>query len=114
MTTNTTGKKINLTKFQELEMRIGFVRSASEVEGSDKLLMLTIDIGEKEITVVSGIGKKYKMQDLEGTNVVVLVNLEPRDIMGIRSEGMILAADGKEGPILLSITGDVSPGTAIR
>ncbi len=107
-------KTINLSQFQEIDIRAGIVRSVKKVEGSEKLLILTVDMGKKEISIVSGIGKRYKENDLAGSVVAVVVNLEPRDIMGMRSEGMILAIDEKEGPVIITADKEVLPGTRIR
>ncbi len=110
----TVKKKINLSKFQEMDIRAGIVRSVKKVEGSEKLLILGVDMGKEEISVVSGIGKEYKENDLAGSVVVVVVNLEPRDVMGIRSEGMILAVDDKSGPVILTVDKEISPGSRVR
>ncbi len=107
-------KNLNISKFQEMDIRAGVVRSVKKVDKSDKLLILSVDIGEKEISIVSGIGKEYKEKDIVGLTVAVIVNLDARDILGIRSEGMILSADGEKGPVLLTTEKDVPPGKRIK
>ena len=87
--------------------------AAERVEGSDKLLRLQIDLGEPR-QILSGIGKAYAPEDLVGKRVVIIANLEPRSMMGFESQGMLLAASSTDGkPVILSIAGDVAPGTQI-
>ncbi|MEW6329815.1 MAG: methionine--tRNA ligase, partial [Candidatus Micrarchaeota archaeon] len=83
------------------------------VEGSGKLLKLVVDIGTEERQLVAGIAEYYAPEALIGKNIVVLANLEPKMIRGIPSNGMILAADGGRVSIL-TVDGDVLPGTPVR
>jgi methionyl-tRNA synthetase len=82
---------ISIKDFQAVELRVGEVKTAEAVPGADKLLKLTVDIGEETRTMVAGIALSYRPEDLIGKNVVVVVNLEPAVIRGVRSEGMLLA-----------------------
>jgi len=82
---------ISLKDFQKLDLRIAQIAAAEAVPGADKLLKLTVDIGEEQRTMVAGIALSYRPQELVGKKVLVIVNLEPATIRGIRSEGMILA-----------------------
>lgn len=76
--------------------------AAERVEGSGKLLKLQVDVGEMR-QIVSGIAKEYAPEDLVGKSVIVIANLDPRMMMGLESQGMILAAHGADGaPILIS------------
>ncbi len=105
---------ITYEDFSKLDIRIGKITEAERIEGSDKLLLLSVDLGEgKDRRLVAGIGRSYDPADLEGRQVVVLANLEPREIMGYESQGMILASGGSEGPVILSVTGDVEPGSRV-
>ncbi len=105
---------INFEHFSKLDIRIGSIREAEAVEGSQKLIILLVDVGEKEdIQLVAGIGNSYNPADLEGRQVAVLVNLEPRMIMGHRSQGMILASEGGEGPVIISPLSPVEPGSRV-
>lgn len=90
-------ENIKFEDFTKLDIRIGEVKSASKVEGADKLLKLSVDLGEeRERIIVSGISKHYPEPEfLVGIQVPVLTNLEPRKIMGIESEGMILYVVGE-------------------
>ena len=79
--------------FSKMDIRIGTILTAERVPKTDKLLKLTIDTGIDQRTVVSGIAAYYKPEDIIGQQVSILVNLEPRKIKGIESQGMILMAE---------------------
>lgn len=82
---------ITIKDFQRLDLRIGEILSAEAVPGADKLLKLVVDIGAEERTLVAGIALSYRPDELIGKQVVVVTNLEPATIRGVRSEGMLLA-----------------------
>ncbi len=88
---------ITYADFEKLEMRIGTIVGCKEVEGSEKLLNLTVDLGAElgSRTILSGIKKYFKIEELIGTQVLVLANLEPKKMMGLESQGMILMGVGK-------------------
>lgn len=104
---------INLDEFKKSELRVGKVISAERVEGSEKLLRLQVDLGETR-QILSGIAKAYAPEDLIGKQVVIIANLEPRQMMGFESQGMLLAASGADGkPVILTIDGEVPAGTSV-
>ena len=105
---------INFDDFKKLEIRIGKILSAEKVEGTDKLLRLEIDFGAEKRQIVAGIAESYQPDQIIGRQVPVLMNLEPRTIRGVESQGMILAASVDGKPILLHPDGDVPPGTVVR
>ncbi len=92
---------INYDEFKKLDMRIGIIKTAEKKEGSDKLLVLNIEIGEETRQILSGIAKFYSPEDLIGKRVLVLCNLAPRMIMGLESQGMLLCAVDKEDNVAL-------------
>jgi len=94
-------------------MQVGRVLSASPVPGADRLYQLQIDVGTRTLTIVAGIRKHYSPKDLIGQQVVVLVNLEPTVIRGVKSEGMLLVAGRGKGISLLAPDHDVPPGSPI-
>jgi methionyl-tRNA synthetase len=106
---------MTIDEFQKADLRVGTIISAERVEGSEKLLKLQVDIGETAVRqILSGIAKAYAPGDLTGKNVVIIANLDPRMMMGMESNGMLLAAHGAEGvPILIFPAGDVPPGAKI-
>src|SRR6476659_4725418 len=89
---------ITIDDFAKLDLRVGEVVECVEKEGSDKLLRLTVDFGEEGTrNILSGIKQWFKPSDLKDKQFVFVFNLAPRRMMGEDSEGMILAADGKNG-----------------
>lgn len=105
---------ISLDDFAKVELKVGTVLEAEEIPNLDKLLKLQVDLGEeKPRQVLSGIRKWYKSEKLIGKQFVFITNLESKVIMGLKSEGMILAVGDKK-PILLKPASKVSPGLKVR
>ncbi|HTK94733.1 MAG TPA: methionine--tRNA ligase subunit beta, partial [Terriglobales bacterium] len=102
--------------FAKVEMRVGQVKFAEKVKGADKLLRLEVDIGTEVRQVVAGIAKAYDPEKLIGRKVVLVVNLAPRKLRGLESNGMIVAASfGEEGtPVLASFLEDVPVGSRLK
>ena len=100
--------------FGKLEFKVGTVLEASDIEGSERLLKLIVDLGEEEPRqILSGIKEWYAPEDLVDKQFVFIANLEPRTMMGLESQGMILAADG-EKPVPLIPQEHVPSGSKIR
>ena len=104
---------ISYATFQELDLRIGTIKQAETVSGSKKLIKLTVDIGE-ERTVVAGIKGHYSEEDLLDKQVVLVANLEPAKLMGIESQGMVLAAEDESGVHLLIPDVRTKPGSTVK
>ncbi|MBI5742466.1 MAG: methionine--tRNA ligase subunit beta [Candidatus Niyogibacteria bacterium] len=112
---------INYDDFKKVELKIGRVLAAERVEGSEKLLKLQVDDGTKAENgeaaprqVIAGIGKKYAPEELVGQEIAFVANLEPRKLMGLESNGMILAAHDAEGlPVILNPGEEVPSGSKI-
>lgn len=106
---------ISFDDFAKLELKVGTVLEAENVENSEKLIKLKVDLGEEEPRqILAGVKQWYKPEDFIGKQVVVVANLEPRIMMGLESQGMMLAADSDEGPVFLTIPKQVPAGTKIR
>jgi len=105
---------ITFEDFKKIDLRVGKILEAEKIEGSEKLLKLIVDLGSEKRQLVAGIGKYYKPEDLIGKEIVVVVNLEPKKIMGIESQGMLLAADKDGEPVILIPEKEVLPGTIVR
>ena len=106
---------ITIDDFVKVELRVGTVLEAEAVEGSEKLIKQTVDFGELgQKTILSGIRKWYKPEDLVGKQFVYCTNLEPRPMMGMVSEGMIMAIDGPKKPVILKPASKVPPGLKVR
>jgi methionyl-tRNA synthetase len=89
------------------------VLAAEAVPKSSKLLKLKIDVGE-ERTIVAGMGKDYKPEEIVGKSIVVVVNLKPTKLMGVESHGMLLATDTEAGLALVSFDRDPKTGAKVR
>jgi len=105
--------EISLEDFAKVDLRVARVLEAEPVPRSDKLVKLKIDVGE-ERTIVAGMGKDYRPEDLVGRQIAVVVNLKPAKLMGVESHGMLLATDREEGLALVAFDGDVRDGAKIR
>lgn len=94
---------ISIDDFEKLDIRVGTFKSVEAVEGSDKLYKEIVDFGEEigELQILSGIKQYFTPEELVGKQALFIVNLEPRVMMGLESQGMLLAADGEKSPILL-------------
>ena len=105
---------ISFDDFQKLDVRIGTILEAESVPDTDKLLKLTVDLGEEKRELVAGIADNYKPEDIKGKQVPILTNLEPKTIKGIESKGMILAIDIDGKATLLHPDKQVPNGGKIR
>lgn len=113
---------MTIDEFAKVELRVAKVQTAERVEGSDKLLRLMLDAGDKneagEVVsrqVLAGIGKAYTPEEMVGRQIAIVANLDPRDLMGFTSQGMILAATDKDGrPALVSFQSEIEPGTKLK
>ena len=105
---------IEITDFQSIELVPGTILSAEPVPKSKKLLKLTVDIGREKRTIVAGIQASYTPEELLGKKVLVLANLKPAKLMGVESQGMILAAQTEGGVSLITFDRPVQPGSEIR
>ena len=101
--------------FTKMDLRMGTILAAQKVEKADKLLQLTVDTGIDHRTIVSGIAEHYAPADIIGKTVLVLLNLEPRKIRGIESQGMILMAENEEGKLsFLASEKEFGAGPTVR
>ena len=105
---------ITYDDFAKLEIRIGTIATAERVEGANKLLKLSVNFGDETRQIVSGIAEWYAPEALLGRQAPFLINLEPRTIRGVESQGMILAASVDERAVLLCPDELVPTGAEIR
>jgi methionyl-tRNA synthetase len=114
--TQSAPEKIAIEDFAKVEMRVGQVKTAERIVGADKLLKLTVDIGSEVRQICAGIAQYYEPEALVGRKVVVVVNLAPRKLRGVESNGMIVAASvGPEGrPVLAAFSEDVEVGARLK
>lgn len=101
--------------FYKMDLRMGTILNAQKVEKADKLLQLTVDTGLDHRTIVSGIAEHYAPEEIIGKTVLVLLNLEPRKIRGIESQGMILMAENEDGKLsFLASEKEFGAGPTVR
>ena len=107
--------EITIDDFAKVDLRVAQILDVEEVKKSDKLLKLTVQVGDETRTVVSGIKPWYNKDKLLGRKVVLVANLKPAKLRGIESQGMILAADnGPDDVRVLMLDGDVESGSKVR
>lgn len=105
---------VTIDDFARLDLRVAKVLAAEKVEGADKLLKLTLELGSETRTVVSGIAKYYKPEEMVGKKVIMIANLKPVKLRGIMSEGMILAASEGDHLVLSTVDKDIPSGSEVR
>ena len=107
--------RINIQDFQKVELKVAKILTAERVPKSNKLLKLRVDLGDEQRQIVAGIGKKYGPEDVVGKTIVVVANLKPAKLMGVESQGMVLAAGDKEVEGLVTFEdADLEPGTKVK
>jgi methionyl-tRNA synthetase len=107
--------RLSIDEFMKVELRVAKVLEAEAVPKSKKLIKLRIDVGTEQRTIVAGIAEAYQPDQLVGRSVVIVANLKPAKLMGIESNGMVLAASVEGGaPSLLAVDPSMPPGTRVR
>ena len=109
------GARIAMDDFMKIELRVAKVLAAERVPKSKRLIKLHVDVGTEQRTLVAGIAEAYEPEALVGRSVVIVFNLQPATLMGIESNGMVLAASPEGGkPALVSFEEAPPPGTRVR
>jgi methionyl-tRNA synthetase len=108
-------EKITIDDFMKVDLRVAKVLTAEKVPNSRKLVKLSIDLGTEQRTLVAGIAEAYEPEQLVGRTIVMVFNLKPAKLMGIESNGMVLAASPDGGkPTLVGFDAEIPPGTRVR
>ncbi len=107
--------EINLEDFQKIDLRVGEILAVERLEGTNKLLVLQVNLGDEERTLVAALAPYYSPEEMIGKKIIVLANLKPANIRGIKSQGMLLAADDGQGTVsFLTLDRDMIPGSKGR
>ena len=106
--------QITIDEFMKIQLKTARVLSAERVPKSEKLIKLQVSLGTEQRQIVAGIGKKYEPDVLVGKTIVIVANLKPAKLMGIESQGMVLAAGDTNVQGLLTIQEEVDPGTKVK
>ena len=105
---------VSFEDWKKVELKVASVLAAERVEDSEKLLKLSVSIGDETRQIIAGIGKKYSPESLVGRQITIVANLEPRTLMGLESQGMLVAATDEDGaPALIIPDEEVSPGAVL-
>jgi methionyl-tRNA synthetase len=107
-------QRISIEEFAKVEMRVGQILHAERIEGSRKLIKMRVDLGSEMRQVVAGIAGAYEPDGLLNKKIILVVNLQPVKLMGVVSDGMVLAAVDGDRPILATFTEDVPNGALIK
>ena len=112
----TASAQITIDEFMKIQLKTAKVLTAERVPKSEKLLKLQVSLGEgtEPRQIVAGIGKKYEPEMLIGKTIIIVANLKPAKLMGIESQGMVLAAGDSEVRGLVTILEEVDPGTKVK
>jgi len=107
---------IEFADLEKVDLRVAEIKEVEEIPGSDKLYKLSVDIGTEMRTICAGIKPYYEKAQLENKKIIVVVNLAPRKLLGITSQGMLLAASNADHTkvILLSPEKDIEAGSRVR
>ena len=106
---------IEFADFAKIQLKVGKILTAERVPKADKLLKLSVDVGEPAPrTILAGIAKAHAPEDLVGKTVTVVVNLKPRVMRGIESQGMLLAAGGEDVAALVAAPDAIAAGTVVK
>ena len=106
---------VNFDDFTKMDLRVGTIMSAEKMPKANKLLVLKVDVGVDQRTIVSGIAEHFSPEEIIGKQVCVLLNLAPRAIRGTESQGMILMAEDADGTLcFVSPEQSIKPGSTIR
>ncbi len=106
--------RISIEDFAKVQMRVGQILEAEKIEGSRRLVKMKVDIGSEVRQVVAGIAEAYEPASLVNKKVVLVANLKPAKLMGVESNGMIVAASIGGKPVLATFTEDVPNGSLLK
>lgn len=106
--------RISIDEFMKVELRVAKIVEAERVPKSKRLMKMSIDVGTERRTIVAGIAEAYEPEALVGKTVVVVANLKPAKLMGIESNGMVLAASPDDGAPIVINAEPAAPGTRVR
>lgn len=106
--------EVSFDEWKRLDLRIGKIKEVKDHPNADKLIILKVDVGDKEMQLVAGLKEHYKNKELVGKKVIIFVNLRPTELRGVKSDGMILAAVDKEKVVLIVPEKDIKVGAKVE
>ena len=105
---------ITFKDFEKLSLKVGRITKADRISGLSKIIKVEVDIGDRKAQAIAGGAQYYDPSTLLGKRVIVVTNMEPKTIAGVRSEVMLLAADVNGKPVWLTVEEEVPMGTTVR
>jgi methionyl-tRNA synthetase len=109
-----TKEEIDIDSFKKIDLKVGKIIAAENVEKSNKLIKIKVSLGDGEKTILSGIRNQYTAEELVGKKIIIIDNLKPAKFMGLESQGMLLAAQDKDGKLaLLTVDKDIEEGSSV-
>jgi len=106
--------RIDIAEFAKVELRAAVIKEAEKIAGSKRLVKLQVDLGTETRQVVAGIAESYAPEALVGKRIVLVANLKPAKLMGVESNGMVLAGSVDGQAVLCTFDRDVAPGTKVK
>jgi methionine--tRNA ligase beta chain len=104
---------VSIQEFQKLDLRVGEIISVEHVPNADRLYVLNADVGGRQVQLLAGIRQSYTPEELKGKRIVVIANLDPATIRGLKSEGMLLAAENGGKISLVTLDKDIPVGSKV-
>lgn len=104
---------ISFGDFEKVDLQVGKITNVERLNGYNKILKITVDLGDEKREIMSGIAKHYSQEELVDKSVIVCTNLEPKRFGENTSNGMILAAEKNKKPVLLTVFEEVEPGSPV-
>lgn len=105
---------VSIDDFRKLELKVAVIKEVIEHPNADRLFVITVDLGDKTKQIVAGIRSSYSKEELVGKQVVVVDNLDPVQLRGVESQGMLLAASDEQGISIVSPARTVKPGSIVK
>ena len=107
-------KLYDVNEFWKFDLRVGLVKGAERLRRTRKLIKLEVDFGNEQRTIITGLADQYAPEDLEGKKFVFVLNLKPKKLSGVESQGMLVVAESEEGKVyLLPVPDEVPTGTKV-
>ncbi|KPU63478.1 methionine--tRNA ligase subunit beta [Thermococcus sp. MV5] len=104
----------DVNEFWKFDLRVGLVKKAEKLKRTKKLIKLEVDFGSEQRTIITGLADQYSPEDLEGKKLIFVLNLKPKKLSGIESQGMLIVAESEDGKVyLLPVPDEVPIGTKV-
>jgi tRNA-binding protein len=104
----------DVNEFWKFDLRVGLVKKAEKLKRTKKLIKLEVDFGSEQRTIITGLADQYTPEELEGKKFIFVLNLKPKKLSGVESQGMLIVAESEDGKVyLLPVPDEVPIGTKV-